>query len=129
VNVTPDPEDIVQSEDDYAGRPIEVKICAPVQTRELPAAGFPGYFTAQALGTAVAVRLLALEPRRKSATIIPLDDDVWISGSQAGAQAGAGGAMRIPAATPYPITHMHEVWACAATATTDVSVETVNWSE
>lgn len=129
VDFTPDPDEIVQDQDPYEGRPIDVKVCAPVQTREVPAAGHPGYFTAQAVGAAVAVRLLALEPRRKYATIIAQSQDVWISTSQAGAQAGAGGAMRIPAVVPYVIGHMHEVWVAAVTGTTDVSVETVNWSE
>lgn len=129
VDVTPEPDEIVQSEAEYEARVVDVRVCGPVQTRELPALAHPGYFTASAVGTAVGVRLLALEPRRKSATILPLDQDVWISSSQAGAQAGAGGAMLLPAGTLFPISHMHEVWACAATATTDVSVETVNWSE
>jgi hypothetical protein len=129
VDVTPEPEDIVQNEAPYGGVPIDVKVCNPVQTREVPAAGHPGYFTAQAIGAAVGVRLLALEPRRKYATIIAQSQDVWISSSQAGAQAGAGGAMRIPAVVPYVIGHMHEVWVCSVTGTTDVSVETVNWSE
>lgn len=128
VDIVPDPEDIVQSEEEY-NRQVEVKVCAPVQTRELPASGHPGYFTAAAVGTTVGVRLLALEPRRKYATLIALDQDVWISSSQAGAQAGAGGAMRIPAVVPFVIGHMHEVWACAVSGSTDVSVETVNWSE
>lgn len=130
IDVTPDPDEIVQAEeDDYSVRPVGVTVCGPVQTREVPASGHPGYQTASAVGTAVGVRLLALEPRRKYATLIALDEDVWISTSQAGAQAGAGGAMRIPAVVPYVIGHMHEVWACAVTGTTDISIETVNWSE
>lgn len=130
IDVTPDPDEIVQAEeDDYAARPVGVTVCGPVQTREVPAAGHPGYQTASAVGTAVGVRLLALEPRRKYATLIALDQDIWIATSQAGAQAGAGGAMRIPAVVPYVIGHMHEVWACAVTGSTDISIETVNWSE
>lgn len=124
-----DPETIVQSEDDYEMPIVKVSVCGPVQTREVPAAGYPGYFTASDVGTSVGVRLLALEPRRKYATIIALDQDVWISSSQAGAQAGAGGAMRIPAVVPFVIGHMHEVWACAVSGTTSISIETVNWSE
>jgi hypothetical protein len=132
VDITPDPEDIVQSDpEEYAigGRPVEVAVCGPVEVRALPASGYPGYSTAQDIGTDVGVRLLAMEPRRQSATIIPLDQDIYIATSQAGAQAGAGGAMRIPAVIPYTISHMHEVWACAVSGTTDVSVETVNWSQ
>ncbi|WP_298561393.1 hypothetical protein [Streptomyces luteogriseus] len=129
MNVTPDPEEIVQAEDDYEGKPVEVTVCGPLETRELPALGYPGYKTDQDVGTAVAVKLLSMEPRRKQAVIIAQDQDVWISHSQAGAQSGAAGAMRIPAVLPYVITHAHEVWVCAVTGTTDVSVESVYWSQ
>lgn len=129
VDVTAEPEEIVQNEAPYGGVPIDVKVCAPVQTRELPALAPPGYLTAQAVGAAVGVRLLAMEPRRKHATIIAQDQDVWISSSQAGAQAGAAGAMRVPAVVPFVIDHVHEVWACAVTGTTDIGIQTVNWSE
>lgn len=130
MNVTPDPEEIVQAEEEeFPARPIAVSVCGPTEVREVPAAGHPGYRTETSVGTAVGVRLLTLEPRRKYATIIGLNSDLWISTSQAGAQAGAGGAMRIPAVVPYVIGHMHEVWACAVDGTTDISVETVNWSE
>jgi hypothetical protein len=81
------------------------------------------------VGATVGVRLLALEGRRKYAVLYCLTSDLWISNSQAGAQSGAGGAMRIPAAVPYTIGHMHEVWACTVSGTADVGVETVNWSE
>jgi hypothetical protein len=131
VNVSPDPDEIVQDEDDYAPgepAPIKVTVCGPTEVRELPAAGHPGYKTEQ-VGTAVGVKLLAMEPRRKYATLISNDGDLWISSTQAGAQAGAGGAMRIPAVVPYVIGHMHEVWACAVDVETSVGVESVNWSE
>lgn len=129
VDITPDPGQIVQAEEEYdPTRPINVQVCGPVQTRELPAAGLPGYRT-ESVGASVGVRLLALEPRRKYAVIYSLTSDLWISTSQAGAQAGAGGGMRIPAAVPYTIGHLHEVWACTVSGTADVGVETVNWSE
>jgi hypothetical protein len=130
MNVTPDPEEIVQAEEPYdPARPIPMQVCGPVQTRELPAAGYPGYKTEAGVGTALGVKVLAMEPRRKFATITALSQDIWISSSQAGAQAGVGGAMRWPALVPYVVHHLHEVWVCAVVGTTDVSVETVNWSE
>jgi hypothetical protein len=130
MNITPDPEEIVQTEESYdAARPINVSVCGPVQTRELPALGYPGYKTESGVTATLGIKALALEPRRKYATITALSQDIWISSSQAGAQAGAGGAMRWPAVIPYVVQHAHEVWVCAVTGTTDVSVETVNWSE
>lgn len=129
MNVSPDPGEIVQEEpQEYTAPPIETTVCGPVQTRELPAAGHPGYGTTTVNAT-VGVRLLTLEPRRKYATILCLDSDLWVSSSQAGAQSGAAGAMRIPALVPYVVGHMHEVWACTVSGTAGVGFETVNWSE
>jgi hypothetical protein len=129
VNITPDPEEIVQAEEPYdPSRPINVSVCGPTQVRELPAAGYPGYKT-ESVTSAVGVRLLSLEPRRKYATILPIGGDIWISSSQAGAQAGPGGAMRLPASVAHRIGHIHELWACADSAPVSVSIETVNWSE
>lgn len=130
MNISPEPEEIVQTEEPYDPvKPIGVTVCGPVQTREVPAAGYPGYKTESNVGATYGVRLLAMEPRRKSATIIPLSQDIWVSTSQAGAQAGAGGAMRWPALVPYVLNHLHEVWVCAVTGTTDISVAVENWSE
>lgn len=129
LDVTPEPEEVVQAEEPYdPHRPINVTVCGPVQTREVPAVR-SGYRTEQAVGTTVGVRLLPFEPRRKTGRIIALSQDIWISNSQAGAQSGASGAMRIPASVPYPVDHLDEVWACAVTGTTDISVESAFWSE
>lgn len=131
MNVSPDPDEIVQDETPYEPgepRPVQVTVCGPTEVRELPAAGHPGYKT-DTVGTAVGVKLLPMEPRRKSATIVARTSDLWISSSQAGAQAQAGGAMWWPAAVPYVVGHLHEVWAVADGAETAVSVESVYWSE
>lgn len=130
MNTSPEPDEIVQDEHHYpAAAPVATCVVGPVQTRELPAAGYPGYKTESGVTTSLGVKLLALEPRRRSATIVALSQDIWISSSQAGAQSGAGGAMRWPALVPYVVQHMHEVWVTSVSSTTDVSVETVNWSE
>jgi hypothetical protein len=129
MNVTPPPDEVVQAEEEpYATRPVAVAVCGPVETRELPAVR-SGYKTEVQVGTALGVKLLPFEPRRKEAFIIALDQDVWISGSQAGAQSGAAGAMRIPAVVPWRVGHLDEVWACAVTGTTDIGVQSDYWSE
>lgn len=128
--MTPTPDEIVQNEPaPYDLKPIPVEVCGPVETRELPAVGRPGYFTASGVTTTLAVRVLPMEPRRKYAVLLSADQDLWISTSQAGAQSGSAGAMRVPAVIPYPIHHMHEVWVCAVAGTASVGVETVAWSE
>lgn len=130
MNITPDPDEIVQDEPyDDSVKPIGVSVCGPVETREVPAAGYPGYRTEVAVDAIVGRRALTTEPRRKYATITGLTQDLWISTSQGGVLAGAGGAMRWPAVVPYVVGHMHEVWVASVASTTDVSIETVNWSE
>lgn len=130
MNITPDPEEIVQAEEDYdPTRPINVTVCGPVQTRALPAIGRPGYRTESNVTATIGVKLLAMEPRRQSAVIIAQTQDIWISGSQAGAQAGASGAFKVPAVVPFVVDDIYAVWACAVSGTTDISVKTTNWSE
>lgn len=132
MELTPDPDEIVQTEENaYGGdrvQPIGVTLCGPAETRELPAVR-AGYKTEQAVTATVAVKVLPFEPRRKEAFLIAQSQDIWISNSQAGAQIGASGAMRIPAVVPYRVGHLDEVWACSVTGTTDIGVESDYWSE
>lgn len=130
IDVTPEPDEIVQAEEyaDARSGPIEVTVCGPTEVRELPAVR-AGYKTDQGITTTAAVKLLPFEPRRKEGLIIAQSEDLWISGTQAGAQGGAASAMRWPALVPYVVTHLDEVWACAVESTTDVGVSSTYWSE
>jgi hypothetical protein len=129
MNLTPEPEEIVQSEEDVTPlQPLPTYVCGPVETRELPGVRV-GYKTEPNVTTSLGIRLLQLEPRRKSATIIAADQAIWVATSQAGAQSGAAGAMRIPVDTPLVVDHMDEVWACSVTGTATVGVASTYWSE
>jgi hypothetical protein len=124
-----DAEDVVQAEETYdPTRPINVTVCGPTEVRELPAVR-SGYRTEQGVGTAVGVKLLAFEPRRKSAVILALSQDIYLSNSQAGAQSGAAGAARIPAVVPFVVGHLDEVWATSVASTTDISIVAEYWTE
>lgn len=128
-SVTADPEDIVQVEEPHdPTRPINVAICGPTEVRELPAVR-AGYRTEQQVSSTVAAKVLAFEPRRKSAVVLALTQDMWISNSQAGAMSGAAGAMRVPALIPWPVTNLDELWACAVTGSTDIGIQAEYWSE
>lgn len=129
VDITADPSTIVQAEEPYdPATPVNVTVCGPVQTREVPALAPPGYSTLIGVTSTFGVRALSMEPRRKYATLVAAQA-IYIATSQAGAQSGASGGMQWPALIPYPVRHAHEVWVCAVTGPTDVGVETVNWSE
>lgn len=128
IDSTASPEEIAQAEEvPFDARPVAVAVAGPVEVRELPAP-LVGYQTVPAVGTAVGVRLVPFEPRRKGGYLLALSQDIWISTSQAGAQMGASSAARWPAMVPYPITHLEEIWACAVTGTTDISIQCDYWS-
>lgn len=129
IDTTPEPEEVVQAEEEYVLNtpPIPAIICGPVQTREAPAVR-GSYQTVSNVSTAVGVRLLSYEPRRKSARILAVSGDIWISKTQQGAQMGASGAARIPFNQWVPITNIEELWACSTSGTTDVSVLADFWS-
>lgn len=129
ISTDADPADIVQAEESYdPTRPINVAVCGPTEVRELPAVR-AGYKTDQAVSATLAIKLLPFEPRRKSAVLIALTQDMFISGTQAGAMSGASGALRVPALVPWPISNLDEVWACAVTGTTDIGCQAEYWSE
>lgn len=130
LDTTPEPEEVVQSEETYVLNtpPIPAVICGPVQTREAPALR-GAYQTVSNVGTGVGVRVLNYEPRRKSARILAVTGDVWISKTQQGAQQGASGSARLPFNQWVTITNIEELWACSVAGTTDISVITDFWSE
>lgn len=129
ISTDADPSDIVQEEPPHdPTRPINVSVVGPTEVRELPAVR-AGYRTEQNVTAAIAVKLLPFEPRRKSAVLIALTQDMFISGSQAGAMSGASGALRVPALVPWVISNLDEVWACSVTGTTDIGVQAEYWSE
>lgn len=74
-------------------------------------------------------RLLPADPNRRSAVILPVDNDVYVTGSQGLANdvagsAGAGQAGYFPAGIGLPIDNQGEYWV-AATTTSSTSRITV----
>lgn len=120
------PETIVQADADETAAvpPLPVTTVDPVQTRELPAK-HTAYFTVGSVGTAAGVRLVPHDPRRKSVTVLALDQDVVLGGTQAAALSGA----QWPANVPFVSTSVGEMWATSVTATTDVSVIAEYWTD
>lgn len=129
VDMTHDPAEIVQADEPTLPmQPIPVGVTGVVDTREMPGR-LPGYRTEPGVTSSFGVRLLTLEPRRKETIIIPVTTDVWLSATQAGAQVGSAGSIRVPVGAMFPVRHIEEVWACSTGAATDISIATVFWSE
>lgn len=101
---------------------VPVKICEPVESRELPAKRISARVVN--VSSTVAGKLLSTDPRRKSATLIPRTQDILIGSSQS--QAALTGAW-LPGVVPFVTTTQSEVWAMGDGASTDVSVIEEYW--
>lgn len=99
---------------------VPVLVTTPVQVREMPSRNAAAR-TAN-VGT-VAVRLLTPDPRRKRATLLAFDQEIWFGPTQASATA------RWPKLTPLYLDTRDEVWVASATSTTDVTVITEAWAQ
>lgn len=102
---------------------VSVKVCEPTETRELPSKRIATR-TVSILGTA-ASKILAADPRRKTATIIGRTSDIMLGSTQA--QAQLNGAW-LPGVVPFVISSVGEVWAMGDGASTDVSVIEEYWA-
>lgn len=118
----PDLDDVLQVEN-VDPHLVPVKVCEPVDARELPAKRLSTRTVP--VGTLAGVKLLSADPRRKSATIIARTQDILIGANQA--QAQLSGAW-VPGVLPLAITSVSEVWAVSTGADTDVSVIEEYWA-
>jgi hypothetical protein len=109
-------------------KPEAVRVCidGPTQTRELPAK-FAGMSTLKGVTSGPAVQLLYKDFRRKSATINALSANIILGSSQAQASANSGATW--PANVPLVVTSYEEVWVCAVSTTTDISVILESWAD
>jgi hypothetical protein len=112
----PDLDDVLQTEN-VDPHLVPVKVCEPVESRELPSKRVSTRTVP--VGTAAGVKLLSADPRRKFATIIGRTQDLLIGANQAQAQLSGSW---IPGSVPFIISTVAEVWATGDGGATDVSV-------
>lgn len=121
---TPPVEELLQAETGFPDRAIPVEVVAPVQVQEAPSIS-GGMFT-RSIDT-TGRRLLPTEPRRKTATIMPLSADVRFGTTQAEA-ASAGAGVVWPGNVPYVYGASSELWVAAVTGTVSVGVAVEHFS-
>ena len=101
---------------------VPVRVEGPVRTAELPS-------VTQGIGSdqldTTGKLLLSADPRRKCATLLPLDQNIVLSHSQAGLANGA----TWPKLVPLVLTTADAVWAKSATSTTEISLIIEGWAE
>lgn len=121
-----EPGDVLQEQEPYEANiaPIPTVVCEPVRSQNLPAKRTT-FYTAASVGTTVGVQLLGRDPRRQSATIIGLDQDIRLGSTQGEAVSGG----RIPAVVPLVVNSVGEIWATSVTSTTDITVIAEYWSD
>lgn len=112
----PDLDEVMQVEN-VETHLVPVKLCEPVETRELPTKRFS--IRTVPLTTAVGVKLLSADPRRKLARIIARTQDILLGESQTKSQLSGSW---IPKSTLLPLTSITELWAVSDTGPTDVTV-------
>lgn len=120
---TPPGEDVFQAEDvEIPTVPVEVKGVVEVQALPSRVTGFRTFL----ITTTAAQRILDDDPRRKCATIVPVDTDIRLGHTQSDAQSTGG--TRLPMGVPLLLTSSDEVWACAVTVSCEVSVFSELWA-
>lgn len=121
---TPPGEELFQAEIEPAPTvPVEVKGIVDVQPVPSRVTGFRTFL----LGTlGQAQRILDDDPRRKCATIIPVDTDIRLGHTQS--DAASTGGTRLPMGVPLLLTSSDEVWASPVTTACEVSVFSELWA-
>jgi hypothetical protein len=109
------------------GFTMSVNVDGPVQVHNLPsiAAGSRSY-TAVPSTVGGAVKVCNLDPRRRVARIIAIEENIYYGTTQGVADSGTG--VLWPKLVPLEITHGDEVWIRAAANTVTVSVIVENWA-
>lgn len=121
----PAPEEVLQEEETpiRTGAPVPVVVEGPVRVQTLPSPVW-AMLSYAGVGT-TPIQVLAGEPRRRKATIVPSAAARFgASGAQADAQSAAW-----PASLPLEMTHDGEVWARADTGTANIFVLVEYWTE
>lgn len=124
----PDVNEVLQDEavSTISAIPVCVdEIKTPVRTQPLPRIGTPT--TQTKTFTATAVRVLPYNPRRASATVIAIDNDILVAFNTASKEDLSTMAYW-PKSIPLILNHCSEVWIASAATTSKVSIITERWA-
>lgn len=120
---TPEGEEVYRVDEDKG---IPVHETGVVQVQPVP--GRVTYFRTFNVGTGAGTgqRILDEDPRRATATIIPLDVDIRLAGDKSSAES-TGGTL-LPMGVPLVLNTSDEIWASGANATANISVFAELWA-
>lgn len=119
-------DDVLQEEpESFQIKAIVTNVEGPVQVQLLPsvAAGSRSWNNVPATE---AQRVANADLRRRSCTVMALDQNIYVGSTKQDAESGYG--VLWPKLVPLVLTHAESVYVRAVTATTTVSVVVENWA-
>lgn len=125
----PDVHEVLQEEPAAELTTIPVKVEsveAPVRVQVLPDKG--GATQTRTVGASKAVPFARADPRRKSAVLMSIDQNILVAFSETSCQADSSMALW-PKLVPMTVPATVEIWVKAVTGTTAVSLQTFRWAE
>lgn len=128
IELQPDLSVVLQEEEpeETPAIPVCVRdVHGPVRTQELPKKA--GSTRTVNIGATTPIQVLRADHFRSKATLMAIDQNIYIAFSVAAAQATS--SMSIwPKNVPFVVTAAVDVFVLSATSTTDVSVTTERWA-
>ncbi len=119
-------DDVLQEEpDSFNIRAIITNVEGPVQVQLLPSVA-AGSRSWNGVPATEAQRVANADLRRRSCTVMALDQNIYVGSTKQDAESGYG--VLWPKLVPLVLTHAEAVYVRAATATTAVSVVVENWA-
>lgn len=121
-----DLDDVLQEEpESFQIKAIVTNVEGPVQVQLLPSVA-AGSRSWNAVPATEAQRIANADPRRRSCTVMALDQNIYVGSTKQDAESGYG--VLWPKLVPLVLTHSEAVYVRAVTATTGVSVVVENWA-
>ncbi len=121
-----DLDEVLQEEpESWRIKAIVTNVEGPVQVQLLPSVS-GGSRSWSGVPATEAQRVANADPRRRSCTVMSLDQNIYVGNTKTEAESGYG--VLWPKLVPLVLTHAEAVYVRSATATTAVSVVVENWA-
>lgn len=121
-----DLDEVLQDEpDSFQIKAIVTNVEGPVQVQLLPSVS-AGSRSWNGVTATEAQRVANADPRRRSCTVMAIDQNIYVGSTKTDAETGYG--VLWPKLVPLVLTHSEAVYVRSVTATTGVSVVVENWA-
>lgn len=119
-------DEVLQDEPEtWRIKAVVTNVEGPVQVQLLPSVS-AGSRSWNGVTATEAQRVGNADPRRRSCTVMALDQNIYVGTTKTEAESGYGALW--PKLVPLVLTHQEEIYVRSATGTTAVSVVNENWA-